>query len=136
MPKSKKEYKVSPSKRMRKYVDNRAKGMDKKQSALKAKYAPSVATSAKAVIESKKSYEMLLQEYLPDSLILGALEDDIKGKPRYRQSELALAAKIKGMLSDKLDITSKGLAITFDNAFKPKDEVTESLVSDKTKKDD
>ena len=103
--------KQEPSKKLKRYVDNRAKGMDKQTASLKADYSVSTSKSVKNSIESTKNYEELLNEYLPDSLILGALRDDIKGKPRFRATEINIASKIKGMQSDKLDITSNGNVI-------------------------
>ena len=70
---------------------------------------------------------MSVEKYLPNDLIFGSLQEDIENKPRNRCSELQLAAKIKGLLSDKLDITTKNLTISFDSAF---NKATESNLSD------
>ena len=58
-----------------------------------------------------------IDEYLPDDLILGALSEDIQNKPMNRQQELNLASKIKGLLSDKIDLNTS-MTITFDDSFK------------------
>ena len=60
-----------------------------------------------------------LEDYLPDDLILGALRDDITDKPRNRATELNLATKIRGLQTDKLDITSNNQAITGFTYIKP-----------------
>ena len=79
-------------------------------------------------LTNSKGFKELADELLPDDLILNSLREDIKNKPSYRASELQLGAKIKGMLSDKLDITSKDQQITGFNFIrneskdKPKDE--------------
>jgi len=114
--------KQQPSKRLIKYIDNRLKGKDKQTSALDSGYKRNTARTAKNSIEKTRNYEELLSDILPDDFILQAIRDDIEQKPRNRATELNLATKVKGMQSDKLDITSKGLKITFDNAFKPKEE--------------
>ena len=101
-----------------------------------ANYSKNTAKTPQKLTESKGFKEICDEVGLTDDFILQCLVDDIADKPRNRATELQLGAKIKGMLSDKLDITSKGLAITFDNAFKPKDEAQNSSLSDKTKKDD
>ena len=54
-------------------------------------------------------YRQLLDEYgLTESLIALALVDDIKAKPGNRKPELELAAKLKGMIVDRKDITTAG----------------------------
>lgn len=85
---------------------------------------------------SKLSIKQKIDKYLPDELVLGALQEDIKHKPRYRATELQLASKIKGMLSDKLDITSNDQQITGFTYVSPKSKATESpKTSDKPDSD-
>lgn len=72
-----------------------------------AGYSPKTAKNPKILTESK-AWRELLDEYLPDDLILGALRDDIKKKPGNRKPELELATKLKGKLVDRTDITSGG----------------------------
>ena len=67
-------------------------------------------------------YKELVNKYLPKRMILKALEDDIKDKPRFRHQEIALALKVQGMLSDKIDITSQGKVIAGFNYLSPKTE--------------
>lgn len=81
---------------------------------------------------SKPRIKKKIEEYLPDDLIFGSLEEDIKNKPSYRRGELELAAKLRGLLSDKIDITSKGKTIEGFNFIRNK--ATESSVSNKTNK--
>ena len=85
---------------------------------------------------SNVSIKEKIEKYLPDELIFGALEEDIKNKPRNRCAELQLASKIKGLLSDKIDITSKDQQITGFNYIKPNKEATESLETSENKKDE
>jgi len=70
-------------------------------------------------LTNSKGFKELADELLPDDLILNSLREDIKNKPSYRASELQLGAKIKGMLSDKLDITSNNQQITGFTYIKP-----------------
>lgn len=62
-----------------------------------AGYSPISAATPKKLTESKGFYELCEQVGLTDDLILQALADDIKNKPKQRVKELALAARIKGM---------------------------------------
>ena len=126
-----------PSKQMQRYANNRAKGMNKKQSALKAGYAKSTASTAKTQIEQKPSFEKLLDKIgLTKELVCSAIVDDIKSKPGYRYQELGLGSKILGITSDKLDITSQGQVISGFQYIKPIKEATESLKSKDKPKDE
>ena len=69
-------------------------------------YTDITAATPKKLTESK-GYKELLDKYLPDDLILGSLESDIKNKPKNRLGELALAAKIKGMDVNKLELEGR-----------------------------
>lgn len=110
-----------PTKRMKDYVDRRIKHPKetKETSALESGYSKTTAKSVKQGIEQRKTYEQLLAKYLPDDMILKALESDIIEKPRNRIAELNLATKIKGLQTDKIDITSKSLQITGFQYIKP-----------------
>ena len=66
-------------------------------------YSEAVATQPQKITESK-SWQILLNEYLPDDLVLKALQDDIKSKPSNRIGELSLAMKVKGKMIDKQEI--------------------------------
>ena len=105
-----KEYKIESTPKQKKYLDVRleqkAQGKsDKKAAALKAGFAPSVATSAKANIESTKGFQQLLKEKgLDDATLLDYLSEDLKAKPKERLGELKLAAEITGLKENKLKI--------------------------------
>jgi len=92
------------------------------------KQAHKTAASIASENLAKPDIREKIEQYLPDDLIFGSLQEDIENKPRNRCSELQLASKIKGLLSDKLDITSKDQQITGFNFIrnkskdKPKDE--------------
>jgi len=69
--------------------------------------------------ESKGFKEICEEAGLTDNLILTSLTEDIKLKPQNRKPELELGAKIKGLIKDKLDLTSGGKPIPlFDNTKK------------------
>ena len=68
---------------------------------------------------SNVSIRKKIEDYLPDDLIFGALEEDIENKPRNRVQELNLASKLRGLQTDKLDITSNNQAITGFTYIKP-----------------
>lgn len=77
-----------------------------------AGYDDTTAKNPKNLTDSK-AWAELMEEYLPDNLILQALADDIRDKRRNRKPELELAAKLKGKLTDKTDVTSGGESIQF-----------------------
>lgn len=77
------------------------------RSMVEAGYSVATAKTPDKLTESK-GYQELLNEYLPDDLILGALKDDIEKKPQNRTPELTLATKIKGMIVERKDLTTKG----------------------------
>ena len=97
----------------------------------------SIANTSHAIASEnlqKPTIKEKIEKYLPDELIFGALEEDIENKPRNRCAELQLASKIKGLLSDKIDITSKDQQITGFNYIKPNKEATESLETSEKEK--
>lgn len=65
-------------------------------------------------LTDSKGYQELLNEYLPDDLILSSLKADIEAKPRRRVAELTLATKIKGMVVEKQE-HSGGLKVLVTN---------------------
>ena len=84
-------------------------------------YRESTCKNPKNLTESKGFKELCEGVGLTEELILKSLADDIKSKPSNRASELQLAAKIQGMLNNKID-TNQNLTITFDSAFKEREE--------------
>jgi len=87
-----------------KLVEN---GGNVSRSMLDAGYTPATASTPQKLTNSK-GFQELIEKYLPDDKILGALGEDIDRKPQNRTPELTLAAKIKGMMIEKKDITSGG----------------------------
>jgi len=45
----------------------------------------------------------LMEDYLPDDMLLGALSDDIEKKEGNRKAELELAFKLRGKMVDKTE---------------------------------
>jgi len=71
-------------------------------------YSDSLSKNPQIVTKSK-GFQELLEKYLPDDLILGAIEEDInEGSKGNRSAILSLASKIKGYEVKKLDLTSGG----------------------------
>ena len=62
-----------------------------------AKYAPATYNTPQKLTESKAFPQLCKEAGLTDDLILKALSDDIKKKPRRRIAELNLAAEIRGL---------------------------------------
>lgn len=95
-----------------------------------AGYSEETSRTPQKLTESKGFAEICEEYGLTDSLIIRSLVDDIKGKPLNRKAELELGAKLKGLLVERKDITTKGLAITFDKAFEKYDNSTDTVAED------
>lgn len=67
-----------------------------------AGYSKTLQQAPSKVFE-RRSFLELADELLPDDLILNSLRTDILKKPQRRYQELALGAKIKGMLIDRVE---------------------------------
>lgn len=77
-----------------------------------AGYSPATAKNPKNLTESKGFLELCDELGLTDDLIVNALVDDIKAKPKNRKPELELAAKMKGRLTEKVKLeTEKPIAV-------------------------
>lgn len=72
-----------------------------------AGYSPATAKNPDK-LTGTSTWAELMEAYLPDDMLLRALSDDIEKKVGNRTAELTLAAKMKGKLSDKVDVTSGG----------------------------
>ena len=70
-------------------------------------YSESSATNPQVFVKALDR-QGLIDKHLPDSLIMEALEEDIKAKKQNRKGEIELAAKIKRMLSDKQEVDLSG----------------------------
>lgn len=69
---------------------------------VEAGYSPNTALTPAKVLKSKGFVE-LADEYLPDDMLLEALQEDIKLKKGNRHKELDLAFKVKGKLTPNAD---------------------------------
>ena len=74
-------------------------------------YSPQTAKVPSKLTNSIGFREICEEVGLTDDFILKALKEDIEIKKQNRQPELSLAAKIKGMLTDRVDHTSGGKPI-------------------------
>jgi len=76
-----------------------------------AGYSPQTAKTPKK-LTGTKGYQEILEEYgLTEALIVTSLVKDINTKEGNRVTELTLGAKIRGMLTDRTDITTGGAPI-------------------------
>ena len=82
-------------------------------------YSKNYSKNPQTLIKSKGFKEVCDKAGLTDDFIVDCLTSDITDKPRNRVQELNLATKIKGLQSDKLDITSNGQQITGFTYIKP-----------------
>jgi hypothetical protein len=91
--------------RQRKAIENAVENGGNVSRAMRAAgYSPKTAKNPKKLTESK-SWEQLMDELLPDKVLLQALSDDIGAKPGDRKPELELAFKVKGKLREGAKIT-------------------------------
>jgi hypothetical protein len=72
-----------------------------------AGYSPETAKSP-SKLTSTAAFAELMEAYLPDDMLLRALSDDVELKVGNRKGELELAFKIKGRMTEKVDVTTKG----------------------------
>lgn len=63
----------------------------------KAGYTELTSLKPQVLTESKGFKELCEEVGLTDSMILTAIADDIKNKPKDRSKELAIACKVKGL---------------------------------------
>ncbi len=70
-----------------------------------AGYSPATAKNPDK-LTSSQSWQDLMDAYLPDDMLLRALSDDIEKKEGNRTAELTLAVKMKGKLTDKVDLNN------------------------------
>lgn len=83
--------------------------MSMSQAMLEAGYSKNTAVKPSQLLKSN-SFKSLLDKYLPDDLILGSLEEDIKLKPQNRVKELELAMKAKKIIgSNPFEETGKDI---------------------------
>ncbi len=68
-----------------------------------AGYSEATAKTPQKLTESVGFLELCDELGLTDTLIAQSLVDDIKAKPGERKPELELAAKIRGLLKDKVE---------------------------------
>lgn len=66
-----------------------------------AGYSPKTAKNPKKLTESK-SWKELIDEHIPQELLLSSLHDDIVSKPGNRKTELELGFRITSKLNPKL----------------------------------
>ena len=89
----------------------------------KAGYSKTSSEKPKRILKSKGFQELLIEAGLTDKFLNSALYDDIKKKKKNRKPELELAYKLKGRMTDKVDLTSKGKSIgLFDYTLDKKNE--------------
>lgn len=67
--------------------------------AAKGIYGKDIQNNPQRITQSK-GFKELLEQYLPDDVLLTALAEDIENKPRNRKAELELAFKVKGRLTN------------------------------------
>ena len=105
--------------------------MDTKGNVLKkAGYSDNISKQPSVVIESKGFQEAMNEAGLTDSFLNKCLSEDITKKPQNRKPEVELAYKLKGRLTDKVDlnvITPKPL---LDSILDPNGEITKQAKED------
>lgn len=94
-----------------------------------AGYSPMTAKTPQKLTESD-GFKELMEAYLPDDMLLRALSDDIEKKEGNRKPELELAFKVKGRMTEKVDVTTLGESV---NPFTTEEQTALlSLLNDQT----
>ncbi len=88
-------------------------------------YSAQTAKTPQKLTESEGWKELCEAHGLTDDFLVDALVEDIENKPQNRKAELELAFKIKGKMTEKIDITAKGILI-MPNELIQKNESTQS----------
>lgn len=110
-----KEYKTKPTRKQKlafkKSFENLGNIKPLGTALLEAGYSKNVANNPIIVTQSKGFKQLAEEAGLSDSMILTALADDIKQKPRDRSKELAIACKVKGLFKADNDQRSNPVNI-------------------------
>lgn len=117
-----------PTDRQKLAVDNMIKnGGIASRAMVDAGYSPATAKTPQKLTESDGYLQIMDDLGLTENFLVKALKEDIDKKPQNRKPEIELAVKMRGMITDRKDITSGGdkiltNSIVFEN-FKdaPKD---------------
>ena len=97
-----------PAERYQKYFNNRVKGMNKLQAALKAGYTRNTARNAKENIEDRPQYQALLNDVIPTELLMNGLREDLTHEEwQCRAKSRELAFKLRGDFIEKREVTTK-----------------------------
>lgn len=97
-----------PTLKQKRAVDNMVENGGNVSKAMRdAGYSPATAKTPEK-LTSSQAFADLLEAYLPDDMMLRALSDDIEKKEGNRTSELQLGFKLKGRMTEKVDVTTKG----------------------------
>lgn len=78
------------------------------KSMLQVGYSPNTAKKPQNLTESQGYLQIMDELGLTEDFLVKALKEDIELKPQNRKPELELAVKMRGMITDKKDITSGG----------------------------
>ena len=72
-----------------------------------AGYSPQTAKTPAKLLDSVGFMKLMDEKGLTDSLIIESLVEDIKTKKGNRTSELTLAVKMRGRITDRVDLTGE-----------------------------
>lgn len=104
-PNQGKSYNTKPTLKQRRAVENLVENHGNVSKAMiEAGYSAVSAKNPSNLTESKGFMQIANEVGLTDQLIAEALTEDIRLKPQNRVGELALAAKIKGLLIDRQQV--------------------------------
>lgn len=115
---------IKQKKAIRNIVEN---GGNVSKAMVDAGYSPKTAENPSKLTKAN-GFKELADKYLPDDMLLTALRDDIKAKKQNRKSELELAFKVKGKLSEKSDI-SGNLFVILPAEIATKNKLNDSITS-------
>ncbi|MDH3325044.1 MAG: hypothetical protein OEL89_05380 [Candidatus Peregrinibacteria bacterium] len=89
---------------LKKMVEN---GGNASKAMKEAGYSPKTAKTPQKLTNSKGFKDLCDEQGLTEELIISSLVKDIQDKPGGRKGELELAAKIRGLLKNQVDVSVK-----------------------------
>ena len=90
------------------------KGRKKGAAMVSAGYSKNTAIAPTKLTESKGFQELMNEAGLTDEFLNTALYEDIKAKRKNRKPELELAYKLKGKMTEKIEIDDKRILLDDD----------------------
>ncbi len=104
---------TKPSEKQKKAVNNIIENRGNVSKSMRdAGYTDATAKNPSNLTDSKGFEQLCVDAGLTDQFLIECLEEDIRLKPQNRKGELELGVKMRGLVTEKIDHTSKGERMT------------------------